>query len=378
VLPVAAVVIVLGSLFWISIWMVLRTPTSARAAPSAEVVEVATPVANERDDNSDDFYADGDDGPIISDVRAGALPANEAIDPASEDDDLTNEDVPDDDVMVASSSPDEPAQVASAASSSSASSDRPTGEQVVVVGPLQGPDVPEGFVWASDAPTEQVADANGQSASKAAEVSVKAAEVSVRAAELTAQAAELTARLEGAAAKIEELQARLEASTASMAARPAAVPSPVAVAAAAAPRAAETNARSGQAPASGQVPASGQAQPAASAASASAMAANTAAVAASGVRAPWVMLPQPSPGSRVTAGPLVLETRARGEAPITEIRLQLDGVALSVALERRDDRTWRGRATTRVSPGSHTVAVAVVDGQGRVGSYRWQFDAAGS
>src|SRR5437764_325762 len=94
--------------------------------------------------------------------------------------------------------------------------------------------------------------------------------------------------------------------------------------------------------------------------------------------APWVDLPQPVPGSRVTAGPLVLETRARGEAPITEIRLQLDGVALSVALERRDDTTWRGRASTRVTPGSHTVAVAVVDGQGRVGSYRWQFDAAPS
>src|SRR5262249_25428689 len=98
----------------------------------------------------------------------------------------------------------------------------------------------------------------------------------------------------------------------------------------------------------------------------------------SGTRSPWVVLPQPGPGSRVPAGPPVLETRARGEAPITEIRLLLDGVALSVALDQRDDTTWRGRATTRVAPGSHTVAVAVVDGQGRVGSYRWQFDAAGS
>ena len=85
-----------------------------------------------------------------------------------------------------------------------------------------------------------------------------------------------------------------------------------------------------------------------------------------------------APGSRVTAGPLVLETRARGEAPITEIRLLLDGVALSVALDRRDDTTWRGRAATRVGPGAHTVAVAVVDGQGRVGTYRWQFNAAAS
>ena len=95
-------------------------------------------------------------------------------------------------------------------------------------------------------------------------------------------------------------------------------------------------------------------------------------------RGPWVVLPQPEPGSRVTAGPLTLETRARGEAPITEIRLVLDGVSLSVALDRRDDTTWRGRATTRVTPGPHTVAVAVIDGQGRTGTYRWQFNAAGS
>jgi hypothetical protein len=79
----------------------------------------------------------------------------------------------------------------------------------------------------------------------------------------------------------------------------------------------------------------------------------------------------------VAAGTVAIEARARGEAPITQIRLVLDGVGLQVALERRDEKTWRGRATARVAAGSHTVAVTVVDAQGRTGSYRWQFSATG-
>ena len=77
----------------------------------------------------------------------------------------------------------------------------------------------------------------------------------------------------------------------------------------------------------------------------------------------------------MAAGPLVLESRARGEAPITQVRLRLNGVALPITLERRDDTTWRARAATRVGPGAHAVSVAVVDAQGRTGSNRWQFDA---
>jgi hypothetical protein len=77
----------------------------------------------------------------------------------------------------------------------------------------------------------------------------------------------------------------------------------------------------------------------------------------------------------VAAGPLVLETGARGDTPLAQMRLVLDGVALPIAVERKDDKNWRGRTSTRVTPGSHTVAVSVVDGQGRVGSYRWEFSA---
>jgi hypothetical protein len=79
----------------------------------------------------------------------------------------------------------------------------------------------------------------------------------------------------------------------------------------------------------------------------------------------------------VAAGAVAIEVRARGEAPIAQIRLVLDGAPLQVALERRDEKTWRGRATVRVGPGAHAVTATVIDGQGRSGSYRWQFTAAG-
>ena len=92
-------------------------------------------------------------------------------------------------------------------------------------------------------------------------------------------------------------------------------------------------------------------------------------------RNPWVLLPQPEPGSKVAPGPLVIEARGRGEAPIKGIRLELDGAALSVALEQRSESTWRGSATTRVSAGKHSVRAVVTDAEGRSGSYRWTFAA---
>jgi hypothetical protein len=176
----------------------------------------------------------------------------------------------------------------------------------------------------------------------------RAEEIAARAGELTVRAEELTARIDGLTAKIEELQAKLEAQ-----------PSPVPVPQTAAARTGQNGA---------------QQKPTVSLAALSA----TPTPSAAPGRAPWVVMPQPEPGSKVAAGPLVLETRARGAAPIAQIRLQIDGAALQVALDRRDDSTWRGRASTRVAAGSHTVAVAVVDSEGRVGSYRWQFNATPS
>jgi hypothetical protein len=94
-----------------------------------------------------------------------------------------------------------------------------------------------------------------------------------------------------------------------------------------------------------------------------------------GERAPWVLLPQPAPGARVTTGPLVLEARGRGDAPISQIRLELDGKSLPVALDQRSELIWRGAATTQVGAGHHSVKASVVDIQGRTGSYGWSFDA---
>ena len=188
-----------------------------------------------------------------------------------------------------------------------------------------------------------IAARSGQGTARNDVLTARAEELTARAEALTARNEELTVKLDGLTTRIEELEAKLEASGAVIAALPAAVPSPVALG-----RGPESNTtvRTSQTTQSG--------------------------------RSPWVVSPLPEPGTRVTAGPLVVETRARGEAPIKEIRFQLDGVPVSVALEKQNETTWRGRATTRVTAGSHTVQVSVVDDKGRVGSYRWRFDAAPS
>jgi len=93
-------------------------------------------------------------------------------------------------------------------------------------------------------------------------------------------------------------------------------------------------------------------------------------------RNPWILLPQPAPGTRVAPGQLVVEARGRGDVPIAAMHLELDGAALPVALEQRSESTWRGSASTRVSAGDHTVRATVTDADGRTGSYRWTFTAA--
>jgi hypothetical protein len=93
-------------------------------------------------------------------------------------------------------------------------------------------------------------------------------------------------------------------------------------------------------------------------------------------RSPWVLLPQPAPGSKVSPGSVIVEARARGDAPIENIQLELDGAALSGTVEQRSDSVWRGFATVRVGPGSHNVRAIVVDAEGRRGAYRWTFEAA--
>ncbi|HEV7665294.1 MAG TPA: hypothetical protein VGQ62_17315 [Chloroflexota bacterium] len=92
-------------------------------------------------------------------------------------------------------------------------------------------------------------------------------------------------------------------------------------------------------------------------------------------RAPWVLLPQPAPDTKVAPGPLTIEARGRGDTAITSIRLELDGAALPVALEQRSESTWRAFATVQVGAGKHNVRATVVDDQNRTGGYRWTFDA---
>ncbi len=101
----------------------------------------------------------------------------------------------------------------------------------------------------------------------------------------------------------------------------------------------------------------------------------TAGAAAEG-RPPWVLLPRPEPGARVSPGSVTLEARGRGDAPIADIRLALDGTPLAVALDQRSEAIWRAQASASVAAGRHVAQALVVDATGRTGSYRWTFEAA--
>lgn len=93
-------------------------------------------------------------------------------------------------------------------------------------------------------------------------------------------------------------------------------------------------------------------------------------------RPPWILLPEPEPGARISAGSVTVGARGRGDAPITEIRLELDGGALEASLDQRSDVIWRAQASASVGTGRHAVRALVVDAAGRTGSYRWTFEAA--
>jgi hypothetical protein len=379
VLPAFAVVVFVGGLFWATVWAVLRTPSRPATSTAPEMVVEAVPEAID-DENVGERQGIGEHE---SSDDANAVAYDEADEAATDEvaaDESTVSPMYEGTTVASDGSPTVAIDVAAidamgdprfgpySADGPGIASEPSEAAQLdqVALGPLYGPFLADivdgepgaqGAVASGDAADELVANAGEQAASRAEEIAARAEDLATR-------AEELTARIEGLTARIEELQTKLEATGGALVARPAVVASPVP-----GPRTNETVvARAGQ----GQGPGTTGAT---TVRTSNQQTTSQQATSGTGARAPWVVLPQPEPGSKVTAGPLVLEARARGEAPITQIRLVLDGVALPVALERRDDTTWRGRASTRVTPGSHTVAVAVVDGQGRTGSYRWQFDA---
>ncbi len=90
-------------------------------------------------------------------------------------------------------------------------------------------------------------------------------------------------------------------------------------------------------------------------------------------RAPWILLPQPEPGAQMPRGPIVVAARGRGDAPIADLRLELDGAALHAQIEQRSDSIWLAQASTTVTSGPHAARAVVTDAGGRVGAYRWSF-----
>jgi hypothetical protein len=356
VLPAAAVVIIVGGLFWASVWIVFHTPTTTQAVASPESSELiassapidadALPVDEAYDDADEAVEDDDVDGGVVADDDTAAgddASGYVAQGPGSADANAYAADQ-----YAADQYPDE--QVAAIASDDSEAAT----DEAVALGPLFGPPYigtpwegafGQGAVASADEDPEL--DAEGQATSVASTVAERAAELTSRTLELTAKAEELTARIEGLTSRMEDLQTRIEVSGTTLAAVPSPVPSP-----------GPTIARQGNGETVTVRNSVQNVQPPASG------------------KAPWVVLPQPANGSKVPAGSVTLEARARGEAPITQITFQIDGVAVQGAMDRRDDTTWRGQATTRVAAGSHTVAVFVKDEKGRVGSYRWQFTAS--
>jgi hypothetical protein len=322
-----SVAIVVGVVFWFSVWLLLRPSTSLGTAVTYD--QVMEP------DATDGVL----DGPVAAAADDPEGPVEVAADDPEEGDEQAGRAavVPLDDGLIYEALPDEETpgdvEVAADGPSQAAAAEGPLYGPFLVYGPENPDAVAEG-----DDPDESAA-RHDEIAARAEEIAARAGDITTRAEELAAKTEEFAQRIDGLSARIDELEAKLVAVDTSTAARPALVPSP-------GPRPRETEpavARTGQTQAGG--------------------------------RSPRVTLPQPAPGSRVAAGPLVLETGARGDAPLAQMRLVLDGVALPIAVERKDDKNWRGRTSTRVTPGSHTVAVSVVDGQGRVGSYRWEFSA---
>ena len=326
VLPVAVVVIVVGGLFWASVWIAFSPSiTAVTVRPSDLLGETAA----SEDESEHEAGAEADDGPVLADVEHAEGGAADEV--AEGEGEAADEDV-------------EGEAVDGAAGDPAPELDEVMGDPVAAAaytGPVEALDeIALGHLGIA---TELgIAARSGPGNLRNDALTARAEELTARAEALTARNEELVVKIDGLTTKIEELEAKLEASGAVIAALPAAAPSPVAL-----PRSSDpATVRASQPTQTG--------------------------------RSPWVVSPLPEPGSRVQAGPVALEVRARGEAPIKEIRMQLDGVPVAVALEKLNETTWRGRASARVTAGSHTVSVSVVDAQGRVGSYRWKFDATPS
>ena len=349
----AGVAILLGIVFWTSVWIVLRP--SSTTVLSSDRLEATGRSADELDETS---TADAD---TLEDAEAPVWQVAENSDAVDEDADAPawrDSISPDADAEAVAEGPSAQGQVYGPTEPLYGPIDPDAGPAEVAYAPMApayGPPDPiygpveepaaSPAVASTNPDKERVAARTDEMTARTDEINARAGEITVKAEELVAKAEEFVVKIEGLNARIEELEAKLEASSTALAARPAAVPSPTPVVA---------QARQSQ----------------------TSTVRNSLALSAAG-RAPWVVSPLPEPGSRVTAGPLVLEARARGEAPITQISMQIDSAPVQVALDQRDEKTWRGRASVRVTPGAHTVAITVVDSKGRTGSYRWQFNAAG-
>ncbi|MCC6173772.1 MAG: hypothetical protein IT305_00580 [Chloroflexi bacterium] len=82
---------------------------------------------------------------------------------------------------------------------------------------------------------------------------------------------------------------------------------------------------------------------------------------------------QPSPGSSLPPGGVLIGARVTATSDLVDVVAFLDGEPLQIELGETSARIKAFSLVRDLNPGSHEVRVQARDDQGQLGGYRWQF-----
>jgi hypothetical protein len=83
----------------------------------------------------------------------------------------------------------------------------------------------------------------------------------------------------------------------------------------------------------------------------------------------------PAPDALVAPGAVNIGARVSGSSDIAAVVLVVDGSTVEPRLTPRDAKTWLVGYTASLDVGKHEVRLSARDRDGRVGGYRWRFEA---
>jgi hypothetical protein len=83
----------------------------------------------------------------------------------------------------------------------------------------------------------------------------------------------------------------------------------------------------------------------------------------------------PAPDALVAPGAVNIGARVSGSSDIAAVVLVVDGSTVEPGLTPRDAKTWLVGYTASLDVGKHEVRLSARDRDGRVGGYRWRFEA---